>query len=262
MSVEATNNNTWGNLRRTGDHADFSLTHRTKDGRRDTYNIGRSRSCDITVEDKRVSSSHCLVYCDYTQVKLRVFIEDSSANGTFINDSLTRISKGERLELKSGDQIYLINPRNIHTNVDKMAEFTFVNIRERLVGQRVVAPAPTSAVITQAENHLQQGDVAPSSSIKKEGSGFVNSGHIEEHYIIGDQIGSGMSGQVYFCLHRATNAQCAVKVIDTRKFVLTPGLSVTDLMEEAAIIQRLDHVRSPFHKCCDQIPLNSFKFPA
>jgi hypothetical protein len=247
MSIEALNNNTWGNLRRTGDYADFSLTHRTKDGRRDTYNIGRSRSCDITVEDKRVSSSHCLIYCDYTQVRLRVFIEDSSANGTFINDSLTRISKGERLELKSGDQIYLINPRNMHTSIDKMAEFTFVNIRERLVGQRVVAPAPTSTVIAQPEYQLQQQDaMSPSSSIEKVGSGLsvVTSSHIEEHYIIGDQIGSGMSGQVYFCLHRATNAQCAVKVIDTRKFVLTPGLSVADLMEEAAIIQRLDHVRN------------------
>eukprot|EP01034_Spumella_vulgaris_P029003 gene29003-35975_t len=131
-----------------------------------------------------------------------------------------------------------------------MAEFTFVNIRERLVGQRVIAPAPTTVNSALSDGSLVQNqiksdsDVILGSSIERIGSGssiITSNSHIEDHYIIGDQIGSGMSGQVYFCLHRATSAQCAVKVIDTRKFVLTPGLSVSDLMEEAAIIQQLDH---------------------
>ena len=47
--------------------------------------------------------------------------------------------------------------------------------------------------------------------------------HIEDKYIIGDQIGSGMSGQVYFCVCKATREQYAVKIIDTRKFALSPG---------------------------------------
>jgi serine/threonine protein kinase len=48
-------------------------------------------------------------------------------------------------------------------------------------------------------------------------------GHIEEKYIIGDQIGSGMSGQVYACINKVTSEHFAVKIIDTRKFSLNPG---------------------------------------
>lgn len=231
---------TWGLLRRivNGVQKDIVLDHRVLNDQRDTYVIGRSRSCDITVEDKRVSSNHCKIYCDYSDVRLRVFVEDNSANGTFVNNSLTRITKGNRLELKSADEIFLINPRNMQTAADRMAAFTFINMRERLVANREIESAVGAG---QASADKSMGKALSRSTTTSSGQ-FP---HIEDHYIIGEQLGSGMSGQVYFCMHRVTGMQCAVKIIDTRKFNLNnpiKGLSVADLMEEAAIVQQLDHV--------------------
>jgi serine/threonine protein kinase len=189
-----------------------------KDGRRDTCIVGRSKGSDITVEDKRVSSQHCMVYCDYEEARLRVFVEDTSVNGTFINDSLTRLHKGKRMELKTGDEIFLINPRN--GSEDNNTSFLYVNLRDRLFVQRTIGSAldSTGRVVTEAGHH-----------------------HVEDFYVIGDQLGSGMCGQVHMCINRLTGEHCAVKIIDTRKFILTPGLSPSELREEAEMMRMLDH---------------------
>ena len=222
----------WGLLRRRDGKEDIRLLYRTKDGRRDTYSIGRSSKCDVAIkEHKTVSATHCIVYCDYSQARLRVFVEDCSANGTFVNDSLTRLTKGQRLEIKSGDEILLHNPRvNPHkggTSRDNSNEinegdeatlneliaktsFIFINLRDRVVGQRQVAMAPlnTSEVISPEK---------------------IPQAHVEDFYIIGDQIGSGMCGTVHLCVHKDSGEHCAVKIIDTKKFSLAPGLSPLEL---------------------------------
>ena len=64
--------NTWGTLRLRGDQQEYNLTHREVDGVRDSYTVGRRR-CDIVVKDKRVSSQHCRIYCDYESARLKVF---------------------------------------------------------------------------------------------------------------------------------------------------------------------------------------------
>ena len=210
----------WGVLRRKGgDQEEFKMTHRLKDGRCDTFTLGRSRNSDIIVDDKRVSSSHCLIYCDYTQARLRVFIEDSSANGTFINDALTRLTRGERIDLKSGDEIFLVSPRS-NGPEDHATTFMFVNIRERMVLQRAIGLAPTGSAGANGATHVR---------------------HVEDVYVIGDQIGSGMCGTVHLCIHRETGEHYAVKIIDTKKFSLSPGLSTKDLREEAEMMKRLNH---------------------
>jgi len=218
----------WGVVRRRGgNQEEFKMLHRLKDGKRDTYVLGRNmESCDITAAHKSVSSTHCRIYCDYTQARLRVFLEDSSVNGTFVNDSLTRLTRGERMELKSGDEIFLINPRLLQSkrsdshadhNAVGSTSFTFVNIRERVAATREKSRAPSST---------QQAPCAR---------------HVEDVYVIGDQIGSGMCGTVHLCIERASGLHCAVKIIDTKKFALSPGLTPADLREEAAMMMTLDH---------------------
>ena len=52
------------------------LYHRVKDGHKDTFSIGRSKRADFMVDDdKKISAVHCIIYCDYTQARLRFFIE-------------------------------------------------------------------------------------------------------------------------------------------------------------------------------------------
>ncbi len=211
----------WGSLRREGGtKEEYELFHRIKNGIRDQFVLGRNKAfADVVADHKLISSKHCSIYCDYSEVRLRIFIEDSSVNGTFINNPLTRLSRGERIELMSGDVIYLLSPRDADIEKVKACSFTFINIRERRVAQRVIGVAPS--LIT----------------------GQIGRGrHIEDFYIIGNQIGAGVSGQVHFCVNRSTNQPCAVKIIDTRKFTLDPSLSIDTLKEEAEIMSQLDHV--------------------
>lgn len=118
----------WGILRlRGGGCEEYKLSYREVDGVKDSYTIGRRKTNDITVPDKRVSSWHCRIYCDYNSARLKITIEDSSQNGTFINDSFTKLAHGESTELKSGDEIYLVNPRR--DTASEVASFLFINMR-------------------------------------------------------------------------------------------------------------------------------------
>lgn len=230
-------NNAWGILRQHTNEGilEIMLEYRVKDGRKDTYIIGRSRNSDVPIPDRRVSSTHCAIYCDYTEPRMRVFLEDCSANGTYVNDALTKLSRGHRLELRSGDEIYLVNPRTLdqfelhyHPSV-----FTFINMRDRILATREIACAPAAPKSTAFAT-----STGASVDTKVEPQ-------IEDFYIIGDKIGSGMSGEVYLCIQRKTGRRCAVKVIDTRKFSMTPGLAKEELLQEATLMHELKHVSTP-----------------
>jgi hypothetical protein len=217
----------WGMLRRKGIDQEYKLIHRIKDGRKDLYTIGRQKKCDIIINDQRVSSIHCLIYCDYLDERLTMFVSDCSANGTYVNNSLIRLSSGERTELKSGDEIFLMNPRYIST-AEGLVSFIFVNMRERLFVPRVVDVAPLT-------HHHLTSDFQSTESIDS------NQKRIEDIYVIGNGIGHGMCGQVHVCTHKGSKIQYAVKIIDTKKFPKVPGLSASELRREAELMRNLNH---------------------
>lgn len=213
--------NVWGLLRQNGTDKMWKLVHRIKDNRRDVYSIGSSHKCDIVIDsagDSRVSSTHCLIFCDYSDDNLTICVSDCSENGTFVNDALIRVTKGERAELKSGDEIFLMNPRFVNFE-NGLVSFMFVNMRDRLLARKKVMH--TGSRETPAGEYQRR---------------------IEDLYVIGDPIGSGMCGQVHICTHKSTRVQYAVKIIDTRKFSKTPGLSPTELRQEAELMKALHHV--------------------
>lgn len=79
----------WGLLRQKGGEGkEYRLEHRIKNGIRDLYVIGRNPSCDIVIEDRCVSNKHCMIYCDYSEPKLRVFLEDCSCKYLFFHSLL------------------------------------------------------------------------------------------------------------------------------------------------------------------------------
>ena len=127
---EELNLEVWGLLKNKHHTSDHRLVHRDQNGRRDCYIIGRSKSCDVVINHPQVSASHCFIYCDYESARLRVFVEDHSKCGTYVNSSLTRLSKGERIELSNGDEIYLLNPL---TDKEGIGAFVFINMRERYI---------------------------------------------------------------------------------------------------------------------------------
>lgn len=50
-----------------------------------------------------------------------------------------------------------------------------------------------------------------------------------------------MCGTVYECVHKTSRVHYAVKIIDTRKFTMSPGLSSEEIREEAEMMRGLDH---------------------
>ncbi|KAI8835785.1 kinase-like domain-containing protein [Chytriomyces cf. hyalinus JEL632] len=100
----------WGMLdaedKKSGHVDSVKLSNKDKSG----YLIGRHAECDIVVNHSQVSKRHALVYMEALVGKGGVaqyecFIEDMSANGTFVNGA--RIEKGKRFKLMNGDSIQL-----------------------------------------------------------------------------------------------------------------------------------------------------------
>ncbi len=71
----------------------------SKPGALNEIMLGRSSSCEVVINDKRISSQHCRLYCipsvagEGEHIRtLGVFIEDMSSNGTWVN-TYTHLSK-------------------------------------------------------------------------------------------------------------------------------------------------------------------------
>ncbi|GMI28192.1 hypothetical protein TeGR_g12864, partial [Tetraparma gracilis] len=131
-----------------------------------SYALGRSKSCDVTFgkPDKRdpnawvhtlVSNSHCRVYCMLAPLgdsnsgehTMEVYVEDSSQNGTVVNRS-TKLRRGERRLLNTGDEIGLVNesslakvPPEERRAVMSNYEFTFINVWQQ-AARAVPRPMP------------------------------------------------------------------------------------------------------------------------
>ncbi|CAM9938226.1 unnamed protein product, partial [Hapterophycus canaliculatus] len=70
---------------------------------------------------------------------------------------------------------------------------------------------------------------------------FGGARKVEDFYDVREMIGHGTSGEVRRAINRTTGKQVAVKVIETRKFALTPGLTPKELVQEAEMLKRVDH---------------------
>lgn len=236
---------TWGILRRQSDTKDeIPLLYRVKDGIKDSYTLGRGKDCDIIVDDisRRVSALHCKIYLEYTgQGKPRIFLENLSLNGTFVNDQFNKVSRGERIELRSGDEIHLTAPIPKKSGIGMVSElnsvgltFVFINILDRLISNRGREIVPSKCL-----SHVTNQVIQLSQSNNK-----INLTRVfADEYIIGEQLGSGMSGDVFLCINRISMRKCAVKVIEVQKFLMmSTGSSFEDLASEAKIMQQLHHV--------------------
>ncbi|KAJ1943001.1 serine/threonine protein kinase, partial [Linderina macrospora] len=69
------------------------------------YHIGRHKSCDVRIANPHISNHHCLLY-RVTSNPPRVYLEDTSTNGTFVNGR--RVGKTRSVELRDGDEIQLV----------------------------------------------------------------------------------------------------------------------------------------------------------
>ena len=72
---------------------------------KEEFTIGRSPSCDRTVDASEISNCHCNLWRVKNGNDDEYFIEDRSTNGTYINGN--RISKGTVVQLNDQDEVSL-----------------------------------------------------------------------------------------------------------------------------------------------------------
>ena len=79
--------------------------------------IGRKEECDFTIPCKKLSSKHCQITIKFDEkARHKVFLEDLSLNGTFVNKALVstpsltpcQVGKDRSVELRNGDEISLL----------------------------------------------------------------------------------------------------------------------------------------------------------
>ncbi|KAJ2400624.1 serine/threonine protein kinase [Coemansia sp. RSA 2559] len=87
------------------------------------YYIGRHKSCDVRIQNPHISNRHCLIYrveaeCPSSSSSgrdgrrsgaangSRVYLEDTSTNGTYVNGK--RVGKSNSIELHDGDEIQFV----------------------------------------------------------------------------------------------------------------------------------------------------------
>jgi serine/threonine protein kinase len=134
------------------------------------YVIGRSRKCDVVIQKTNcrddeseksqslrniihsiISNTHCRIFCllkstgssststsPYSTLlpEMEVYVEDSSGNGTFVNNT-TLLKRNERRILHTGDTICLLNPKivrkkvkdpNLQKELLDYYSFVFINV--------------------------------------------------------------------------------------------------------------------------------------
>lgn len=214
-----------------------------KDGPRlHEHKLGRSNKCHVKFDASiRVSNEHCVLYCkrneqtaansvpssfasanDYDDC-LEAWIEDKSANGTFITRDFIRLTKNVPRLLRHGDEVYLINPDNNKSGDGSLSD-------EVLMNSFIVLLFLPSANNQNGKNtfrtSLSSLNVSIASGRTSTVTRLLEKGRtFEHHYDRADLLGTGVSGIVYKCTNRTTNEKFAVKVIDKRKIGNSGGTS-------------------------------------
>eukprot|EP01033_Poteriospumella_lacustris_P014428 gene14428-10308_t len=174
---------------------------------------------------------------DPTNPFLEAWIEDLSANGTFL-------IKGQRLQknvprlLRTGDEISLINPDLIsipalNITEDIVRRNSFIVIVDLLNPNQQKRPATVTRRQEMIGN-LQNGLIRSNTVVRL----LNQQRNIYDFYDMGELLGSGAAGHVYRGIKKDTGQEWAVKVIDTRQMADQDASVVT---KEAALLRSIHH---------------------
>ncbi|RKP06701.1 kinase-like domain-containing protein [Thamnocephalis sphaerospora] len=173
------------------------------------YMLGRHRECDFIFESPLISNRHCLIYKVNERVpfglggatRIRVFVEDLSSNGTYINGE--KLGRGNRRELVHGDELQLAvwsERANIPYFHDKF-----------FIYQKAITSDPSAC-----------------------------NKSIHDHYILTRVLGSGNFAEVKLAVQRNTGDKYAVKILDKGRFIRKPKLAA-NIDQEISILMSIDH---------------------
>jgi pSer/pThr/pTyr-binding forkhead associated (FHA) protein len=243
-----------------------------------TFTLGRSPKCDVIFKASvRVSNTHCIIFCkpniampykDGTGFYFDLWIEDLSANGTFVNDH--RLVKNVPRQLHHGDVVSLVNPEVYAANMatdDEMQSSSFVVIvylpdYMKLLSMRpelleIEQPFDEDALQLIEYNRSSEGSNADTSSAQASSSSssaaltrtssvmsMLNKGrNIQDFYAIRQKLGDGAAGAVHHCISKDTGKSWAVKVVNVKRGQSASAYktTITELIREAEFLRSLRH---------------------
>ena len=239
------------------------------------HTLGRSQKVDFlvpkvkaTTEDDSkifkwayamISNQHLKIYCtlsDTTPNDVSVWIEDTSGNGTMINQT-TLLRRGERRLLNSGDEICVINPATLRRKIRSqtkltqvLQQFSFVFVRQQMrpsLGSAVAFANFSSIPPWQPPPSSRKAAVNARATTGREPPTAKRVGpqcrRLEDDYEVRDLIGEGTAGTVRRAIHRRTGVARAVKVIRIQKrpFGGAAASALADVQAEAKILQEMSH---------------------
>ncbi|CEO96321.1 Protein kinase domain containing protein [Plasmodiophora brassicae] len=167
--------------------------------------FGRHPNCDVRIDNPAVSGAHFRIAREMNPSTGQnlVFIEDTSTNGTFVDD--LKIGKGKRVVVTHGSEVTLIPPNKDGTR-PRISFHVFFKEDEK-------------------QRHRQ---------LQETNSPFA-------HYEQKELLGQGAYAVVYRCIHRATGNEFALKIIDKKKFAVSGPTRTNALLAEVHILSRLSH---------------------
>lgn len=211
-------------------------------GRHNLVVLGRGSACGIRFDlSPRVSNKHCTIYCkmnraDPTNPYLEAWIEDSSANGTFLKQS-GRLQKNVPRLLRNGDEVSLINPELVRL---AGANVTAVDVQRNSFSVLLDLPNPTARnniASTRSQTmlrNLQNGLVRANTVIRL----LDQQRNIQDFYEMRELLGTGAAGQVYRGIKKDNGTEWAIKIIDIRAMGDQDASTVT---KEAAMLRSIRH---------------------
>mmetsp|Transcript_79531 Transcript_79531/g.221284 ORF Transcript_79531/g.221284 Transcript_79531/m.221284 type:complete len:506 (-) Transcript_79531:45-1562(-) len=197
--------------------------------------IGRSSDCDVVVADKRVSNCHLRIYRDDA---FRYFVEEMSANGSFVNEQ--RMRKGDTRALLNGDEISVCVPGPSHAGPSHICEYPpFAAYLFRLVG----SDSWSDLSPLRAEHGSDAGPVVAVGGDADCAAGCVSEQWVRSHWDLRVKIGSGNFSEVRLGVHVTNGEKRAVKVVDKQKFFAFQNRrdSQLSLVSEATLLTELSH---------------------
>ncbi len=218
----------------------------------ESYWLGRSHKCDVTAQylinddipkkelsalewaKSMISNRHCRIFQQSNGNK--IFIEDNSGNGTFVNQQ-TLLRKGEARILHSGDEICLVNMFTIRSKIKShrvnemiRQQFSFILVQSNS-RKAIVNPRAMNYHFARNYNNSRSNEKQTPSEPE-----IPAAERIETFYDMRELLGDGTSGQVRRAIHRQSGEERAVKIISLR------GQRNTAIMErEVNLLKSIDH---------------------
>jgi len=260
----------WGRLVNLGGGDPELLVENDKPAERgesDEFNehfLGRNVDLsDIVVDfDRRISGQHCRLFCvpaltppgfhphfpeaasssassaaasppPAARDHFRVYVENLSSNGTFVNNFKLK-DKNERRLLHSGDEVALLKPKD---NQPNKGTFTFVNLRHRNMNASTGELNNHSTGPLAASDATQDASSVPHYSLEPASGDQRN---VHDYYTFTNHfLGEGNYGKVTRVVEKATGLHWACKEIDMKKAFLS-GQSKEQLLNEFNIMKSID----------------------